>query len=87
VRSWSDEDRTPEERCNEENELLSKMNRAPSKISYSTAKRWMIARGFKPVTASKGWFTDAHERVDVVASREAFLSEMFELERRMCHYE
>jgi hypothetical protein len=90
LRSWSDADRTPDilmKRCNEPHGLLSKMNQAPSQISYSTAKRWMIELGFKPVTASKGWFTDAHERDDVVASREIFLKEMLELERRMCHFE
>ena len=65
LRSWSDVDRTPEilmKRCNEPDGLLSKMNKAPSQNSYSTAKRWMIELGFKPVTASKGWFTDAHAR-------------------------
>ena len=90
LRSWSDVDRTPDilmKHCNEPDGLLSKMNQAPSQISYSTAKRWMIELGFKPVTASKGWFTDAHERDDVVASRETFLKEMFELERRMCLFE
>lgn len=90
LRSWSDVERTPDillQRCNAPDGLLSKMNQAPSQISYSTAKRWMIELGFKPVTASKGWFTDAHERVDVIASREIFLTEMLELERRMCHYE
>ena len=56
-------------------------------MSYSTAKCWMIELRFKPVAASKGWFTDAHERGDVVASRETFLKEMLELERRMCHFE
>ena len=43
--------------------------------------------GFKPVTASEGWFTNAHERNDVVTSRETLLKEMLELERRMCHFE
>jgi hypothetical protein len=76
LRSWSDEDRTPEElvkRCNEENGLLSKMNRAPSKISDNNAKRWMIALGFKAVTASKGWFTDAHERVVRIGTKNVSL--------------
>ena len=90
LRSWLDVDRTPEilmKRCNEPDGLLSKMNQAPSQISYSTANCWMIELGFKPVTASKGWSTDAHERDDVVASRETFLMVMLELERRMYHFE
>lgn len=90
LRSWSDAERTPEnfvKGCNQPNGILSKMNNAPNRISYTTAKRWMRELGFKPVTASKGWFTDAHERDDVVAAREVFLSEMFELQKRMCHYE
>jgi hypothetical protein len=38
------------------------------------------------VTASKGWFTDSHERVDVVESSVRILEHMAELEPRMRFY-
>lgn len=89
LRAITDEERTPSifmEHCNKTDGLLTKFRVAPTKICYETAKRWMILLGFKATTASKGWFTDSHERVDVVESRVQFLEHMAELESRMRFY-
>jgi hypothetical protein len=71
------------EHCNKPDGLFTKFKDAPRSICYDTAKRWLISLGFNATTASKGWFTDAHERPDVVASRVKFLVDMGELESRM----
>ena len=42
--------------------------------------------GFERVKASKGWFTDGHERADVVQERIAFLKMMEDIEPRMCSW-
>ena len=89
LRGLTDEERTPSifmENCNKPDGLLTKFKDAPKKISYDTAKRWIISLGFNATIASKGWFTDAHERPDVVASRVKFLEDMAELESRMTFY-
>lgn len=89
LRAMTDEERTPTvfmEHCNKQDGLLTKFRVAPTKICYETAKRWMIHLGFKATTASKGWFTDSHERVDVVESRVQFLEDMADLESRMRFY-
>lgn len=70
-------------KCNDtENGLLRGIDGAPANICYNTAKRWMMCLGFKPTTASKGWYTDSHERSDVVD----FLLQMGEYDRRMSHF-
>jgi hypothetical protein len=89
LRAMTDEERTPSifrEHCNKPDGLLTKFREAPTKICYETAKRWMILLGFKATTASKGWFTDSHERADVVESRVQFLENMAEIESRMRFY-
>lgn len=89
LRELTDEERTPlvfMEHCNKPDGLLSKFKDAPRSICYDTAKRWLISLGFNATTASKGWFTDAHERPDVSASRVKFLADMGELESRMTFY-
>ena len=89
LRALSDEERTPRnfmEECNKPGGLLTMFRNAPTKICYETAKRWMISLGFKATVASKGWFTDSHERKDVVDSRARFLEEMAEIESRMTFY-
>ena len=89
LRELSDDERTPSnfmEQCNKPGGILTKFKDAPVKICYETAKRWMISLGFKATIASKGWFTDSHERKDVVESRVTFLEEMAEIESRMTFY-
>lgn len=89
LRELTDEERTPlvfMEHCNKPDGLLTKFKDAPKAICYDTAKRWLISLGFNATIASKGWFTDAHERPDVVASRVKFLADMAELETRMTFY-
>lgn len=84
LRALSDEERTPnnfKELCNNPGGLLTKFRDAPTRISYETARRWMISLGFKATIASKGWFTDSHER-----TRVQFLEEMAEMESRITFY-
>ena len=56
---------------------------ATDRVSEKTCERWMKFLGFTATKASKGWFTDGHERIDVVQSRGQFLSIMEPLQRRM----
>ena len=42
--------------------------------------------GFHATKASKGWFTDYHERVNIIQYRDEFLSDMEKLERKMRHW-
>ena len=65
------------------NEWLSLIPRAPSKISETTAKRWMQYLNFRPEKSGKGYFVDGHERDDVVAHRKLFLEDFKNIEKRM----
>ena len=56
---------------------------ATDRVSEKTCERWMKFLGFTATKASKGWFTDGHERIDVVQFRGQFLSIMEPLQRRM----
>ena len=83
LRALSDEERTPnnfKELCNNPGGLLTKFRDAPTRMSYETARRWMISLGFKATIVSKGWFTDSHERKDVVDLRVQFLEEVAGIE-------
>ena len=42
--------------------------------------------GFKPTKASKGWYTDGHERPDVVEFRTEFISKIIPKLERMVSY-
>ena len=58
-------------------EVVPHMAHAPTEISTSTAVRWIRYLGFNMVKASKGWFTDGHEREGVVKyGDEHFLEKM-----------
>jgi len=46
-------------------------------ISESTAVRWLKKIGFSLNRVQKGVYVDGHERPDVVASRNDFISYMF----------
>ena len=89
-RSMSDERRNPtnfaELLSNEVNGLFQKITNAPDNISVRTAERWMKYLGFQPIKATKGCFTDGHERADVVLYRSQFLKEFLLLESRMTAY-
>jgi len=79
-----DENRTPSNFCEDLNSfLLQSLPNSPPSVSVETARRWMIFLKFNATKASKGWFTDGHERVDVVQYRSIFLQKMESLERRM----
>ena len=66
---------------------MSQIPGAPLSITEPTAKLWMIFLGFFPTNASKGWFTDGHEREDVIRFREEiFLPKMALLETQIRKY-
>ena len=89
-RSMSNERRNPtnfaELLSNEVNGLFQKITIAPDNISVRTSERWMEYLGFQPTKATKGRFTDGHERADVVLYRSQFLEEFLLLESRMTAY-
>jgi hypothetical protein len=88
LRKLNDNDRTPLKFQFDLNEkLLREIPRAPAKVCVETATRWMRYLGFDAEKASKGWFTDGHERDDVVADREQFLKDMLPIEARMRIYD
>jgi len=47
----------------------------------------MTYLGFVPTSATKGWFTDNHERADILEDRKQFLVTMADYERRSKLYE
>ena len=51
-----------------------------------TATNWMRYLGFDRVPGAKGFYTDGHERADVVAYRVEFLNKMAEYEARMASW-
>ena len=64
--------------------------RAPiNHISEATCRIWMRYIGFEMTAASKGWYTDGHERADVVlmVTKEQFLHQMSVYESKMIYYE
>ena len=63
--------------------LFKEIPNAPRDVSVSTAERWMKYLGFTATRASKGWFTDGHERADVIEYRGKFIADMKLLEPRM----
>lgn len=74
LRNMSDLERTPESFRNKlNNEILQQFENAPTSICLDTARKWMRFLNFNPTEAIKGWFTDGHEREDVILDREAFL--------------
>ena len=61
---------------------------APTTASLSTAYRWMRLLGFKRVSCSKGYYTDSHNRDDVVQYRDNdFLPRMKEYETHFVTYD
>ncbi|NBV29198.1 hypothetical protein EBS02_09335, partial [bacterium] len=90
LRSLSDEERTPQNfREHLNKELLRCVANAPTEIkSDRTAARWMRVLGFDRFKKRKGYFTDGHNRKDVVDDRQSrFLPTMKRFQRRMFSYE
>lgn len=92
LRALPDKDRTPlvfmqALNSKQSDGLLNNFENAPDKVSIATAKRWMKYLGWNVEIASKGWFTDGHERTDVVEDRINFLKTMEDIERRSKLYE
>lgn len=89
LREMKDEDRCPilfQELLN--NSLLAEIPNAPRSISVKTATRWMYFLGFQPKKQRKGYYTDNHNRNDVVQYRDkVFLPTMLSYEGRMVHFE
>ncbi len=68
--------------------ILDSIPGAKSTISLETARRWMHFLGFSPARTSKDYYTDDHNRDDVVQYRnEEFLPQMMAYIKRMAHYE
>ena len=95
LRSMNDSDRTPlafQTRVNSlsdddfSDDLFDVKDIKPQDISTKTAARWMKVLGFFPTKASKGWFTDGHERPDVVEYRERFIADIMPKFKRMTGY-
>ena len=92
LRSMNDSDRTPlafQTKVNSlsdddfSDDLFDVKEIKPQDISTKTAARWMKILGFFPTKASKGWFTDGHERPDVVEYREKFIADIMPKFKRM----
>jgi len=88
LRAMDDTERTPENFMKLLNDdVLQTIAGAPTSIGVSTAARWMRYLGFNPTTATKGWFTDGHERSDVVLDRADFIALMVDIQRKSWTYE
>ena len=60
----------------------------PTKISNSTARRWMLFLNFSLDKQGRGYYTDEHNRADIVKYRdELFLPRMKSMEPRMAYFE
>ena len=89
LRSLDDDVRTPTRFANDLNtELLAELGQdAPVSVSRETARRWMVYLDFAACVTKKGYYTDGHNRSDVVAYRDdEFLPAMAQYERRMDAY-
>lgn len=74
LRAMNDRDRTPDKFMRVLNDtILQQFVNGPDRISLSTARKWMRYLNFSLESTSKGWYTDGHERPDVVTDRENFL--------------
>jgi hypothetical protein len=78
-----DEDRSPALFHTQLNEtVLAEIPNAPEIISLRTANRWMNYLGFFSTVQCKGYYTDGHNRDDVVKYRDdVFLPRMKDYDR------
>ena len=56
-------------------------NKYSTKIHDDTARRWLIKLGFSRLHHQKGVYFDGHDREDVVAYRNSYLTKMDELDK------
>jgi hypothetical protein len=56
-------------------------------VSEETALLWIRFLVFQRTKATKGWFTDGHEREDVIRYRNDFLQRMGMIEQKMIKYD
>ena len=56
-------------------------NKYSTKIHDDTARRWLIKLGFSRLHHQKGVYFDGHDRADVVAYRNSYLTKMDELDK------
>ena len=89
LREMEDFQRTPENFMRDLNaRLLRGIQGAKESVCIETARNWMHLLGFHPTKLCKSYYTDDHNRKDVVQYRdETFLPEMAEYEKRMRRYE
>jgi transposase len=88
LRSMKDEDRTPKSFCEIlNNDLLATIPNAKTSVSVETARVWMIYLGFKATLQGKGYYTDGHNRADVVTYRREFLNRYFAFQTKMKQFE
>ena len=67
--------------------LLPQFNEASQNICVETARRWLIYLNFSCLKATKGYYTDHHNRADVVNYRDNyFLPAMQSFESKMAMY-
>lgn len=88
LRNMSDKDRSPETFQKLLNtDILLTIPGAPPSISLDAARRWMHIVGFRPCKLRKHYYTDGHNREDVLAYRTTFLAQMETYEKRFTMYE
>ena len=84
LRGLGDFDRTPELFIKVLNtDLLKTIPNAPTKVCIETARIWMHYLGFHPSKLTKGYYTDDHNRADVIEYRDVFLRIMADYEKLM----
>ena len=88
LRGMEDENRTPEILMRDcSNDLFKKIPNAPNSITARTAARWIQFLSFHPKLQREGYYTDGHNRKDIVEYRDdVFLPRMLNHERRMQEY-
>ena len=81
IRDMTNLERTPRRFAKELNETyLKTFANAPSHVSEESARRWLQFLGFHSVKQAKGYYTDEHNREDIVRYRDVvvFLPRMAE---------
>lgn len=89
LRKIPDYERNPNQLRNAiyNNEFQHCIMNIPPSISIRTATRWFHTLGFHPDHSKKGYYTDDHNRADVVQYRDIFLKQMEDFEKTMIQYD
>ena len=89
LQSIDDDIRSPKQLATYLNDtLLRTIPNAPTTVSIETARRWLHFLEYSPCKKKKGYYTDDHNRDDVVKYRdEVFLPAMEGFEKKMKEYE